>query len=63
MAGNLWLFLMLIGFTVFPFMFLIETSNFYEGNQFLNIEAAAKYMCVTTFFTLILIIYTACFFA
>ncbi|KAM3133116.1 hypothetical protein pb186bvf_014833 [Paramecium bursaria] len=62
LAGNLWLFLMLMGFTVFPFLFLIESSNFYEGNQFLHLESAAKYMCVTTFFTLIIVIYTACFY-
>lgn len=31
-AGNMWIFIMLIGFSLFPFLFLLRTAEFYEGN-------------------------------
>ncbi|CAK91882.1 unnamed protein product (macronuclear) [Paramecium tetraurelia] len=61
-AGNLWIFIMLIGFTLFPFLFILRTAEFYEGNQLISLTETAKYIVVITLFSLFLLIFTLCFY-
>ncbi|CAK59859.1 unnamed protein product (macronuclear) [Paramecium tetraurelia] len=61
-AGNLWIFIMLIGFTLFPFLFILRTAEFYEENQLITITETAKYIVVITLFSLFLLIFTLCFY-
>lgn len=61
-AGNVWILIMLIGFTLFPFLFLLRTANFYEGNQMISLTETAKYVVILTLFSLFLLIFTLCFY-
>ncbi|CAD8106652.1 unnamed protein product [Paramecium primaurelia] len=62
LAGNIWIFIMLIGFTLFPFLFILRTAEFYEGNQLISLTETAQYVVVITLFSLFLLIFTLCFY-
>ncbi|CAD8113861.1 unnamed protein product [Paramecium sonneborni] len=62
LAGNLWILIMLIGFSLFPFLFILRTAEFYEGNQLISLTETAKYIVIIILFSLFLLIFTLCFY-